>query len=72
MIVCVCKAVSERSVRQCFEAGASSFEELQIELGVATCCGCCEETVRGILDECIDATDSQVAPLKFVREAVPA
>jgi bacterioferritin-associated ferredoxin len=72
MIVCVCKAVSERSVRQCIESGASSFEELQIELGVATCCGCCEDAVRGILYECTDATDSQVAPLVFVREAVPA
>jgi bacterioferritin-associated ferredoxin len=68
MIVCVCKAVSDRRVRQCIEAGASSVEELQIELGVATCCGCCEETVRDMLHESALAC----APLVFMREAVPA
>jgi len=76
MIVCVCKAVSDRRVRQCIEAGASSVEELQIELGVATCCGCCEDSVREILEQsgvCASACSSTgCAPLVFMREAVAA
>jgi len=75
MIVCVCKAVSDRRIQQCIDAGASSVEELQIELGVATCCGCCEATVRDMLFEagvCQPASASPVAPLTFCRDAVPA
>jgi len=76
MIVCVCKAVSDRRVRQCIEAGASSVEELQIELGVATCCGCCEDSVREILEQsgvCASSCSSTgSAPLVFMREAVAA
>jgi bacterioferritin-associated ferredoxin len=74
MIVCVCKAVSDRRVRQCIEAGASSVEELQIELGVAVCCGRCTDTVREILQDSgvTCASETTVAPLVFMREAVAA
>ncbi len=71
MIVCVCKAVSERHIQQCIAAGASSVEELQIELGVAVCCGCCEATVRDMLHEA-GACQTAAAPLTFCRDAVPA
>jgi bacterioferritin-associated ferredoxin len=49
MIVCVCKSVSDRKIRASIADGASSFDELQFELGVATCCGKCEETVRDVM-----------------------
>lgn len=49
MIVCVCKSVSDRTIRASLEAGVDSFEELQFELGVSTCCGKCEPTVRDIM-----------------------
>jgi bacterioferritin-associated ferredoxin len=52
MIVCVCKAVSDRKIRATLaEGAASSFDELQFELGVATCCGKCEPSVREIMAE---------------------
>jgi len=49
MIVCVCKAVSDRSIRASIADGVDSFDELQFELGVATCCGRCEESVRDVM-----------------------
>lgn len=49
MIVCVCKSVSDRTIRASITEGADSFDELQFELGVATCCGKCEESVRDVL-----------------------
>jgi bacterioferritin-associated ferredoxin len=49
MIVCVCKAVSDRHIRASIHEGNQSFEELQFELGVATCCGRCSETVRDVM-----------------------
>jgi bacterioferritin-associated ferredoxin len=49
MIVCVCKAVSDRTIRASIDDGIDSFDELQFELGVATCCGRCEESVRDVM-----------------------
>jgi bacterioferritin-associated ferredoxin len=76
MIVCVCKAVSDRHIRQSIADGAGSVEELQIELGVAVCCGRCEPTVRDMLVEAGVCPSAQAAthcaPLTFHREAVPA
>jgi bacterioferritin-associated ferredoxin len=49
MIVCVCKSVSDRTIRASIADGMDSFDELQFELGVATCCGKCEESVRDVM-----------------------
>lgn len=49
MIVCVCKSVSDRTIRASIAEGSDSFDELQFELGVATCCGKCEESVRDVM-----------------------
>jgi bacterioferritin-associated ferredoxin len=77
MIVCVCKSVSDRTIRASIAEGMDSFDELQFELGVATCCGKCEESVRDVMAEsgvCASrcgvshahpASVPQVAPLTF-------
>ncbi|VVE19879.1 (2Fe-2S)-binding protein [Pandoraea pneumonica] len=56
MIVCVCKSVSERQIKACLDAGATSMEDLQIDLGVALCCGKCgpyvQEMVAGATPCC--------------------
>ncbi|WP_153100799.1 (2Fe-2S)-binding protein [Paraburkholderia hayleyella] len=49
MIVCVCKSVSDREIRASIAEGVDSFDELQFELSVATCCGKCEESVRDVM-----------------------
>ena len=49
MYICVCNAITERQVRESVAAGASTLEDLQFELGVATCCGCCAETAQEYL-----------------------
>ncbi|MEX3582122.1 MAG: (2Fe-2S)-binding protein [Burkholderia sp.] len=51
MIVCVCKSVSDRKIRASLAEGVVSFDELQFELGVASCCGKCEESVRELITE---------------------
>jgi len=58
MIVCVCQSVSDRQIRGAIQDGAaSSFEELQVELGVALRCGKCEGHVRAML---VDVGDCAV------------
>ncbi|MFP6558577.1 bacterioferritin-associated ferredoxin [Paraburkholderia sp. B3] len=71
MIVCVCKSVSDRTIRASIAEGMDSFDELQFELGVATCCGKCEESVRDVMAQSgVCATRCGVAHAHPV--AVPA
>jgi len=55
MYVCVCNAISDKAILSAIDAGAHSFECLMDELGVATACGTCEETVRQHLHERLTA-----------------
>ncbi|MBN3725770.1 (2Fe-2S)-binding protein [Burkholderia sp. Ac-20379] len=72
MIVCVCKSVSDRKIRASLAEGVDSFDELQFELGVASCCGKCEESVRELMAEhgiceshCGVPSHTQPAPITF-------
>lgn len=49
MIVCVCRRVSDRDIQHAVHRGCGSFEDLQMELGVATCCGRCADCARSVL-----------------------
>jgi len=55
MIICVCKAVSERHIRSAVKNGATSLRDLTRELGVGTCCGKCVPEARAALSACHDA-----------------
>ncbi|KGE01830.1 bacterioferritin [Achromobacter sp. RTa] len=49
MYICVCNAITERQVRASVDGGATTLSDLQFELGVATCCGCCAATAAEYL-----------------------
>lgn len=49
MFICVCNAITERQVQAAVAGGASSMADLQGQLGVAACCGCCAETAAEYL-----------------------
>lgn len=51
MYVCVCNAVTEKQVRQSVAQGATTLEDLQIELGVGSCCGTCSEVAATYLND---------------------
>lgn len=50
MIVCVCKAVSDKRIRAAAASGVVSLRELTRELGVGTCCGKCVPHAREVLE----------------------
>lgn len=50
MIVCVCNVISDRDIRASVAGGIESFEALQGETGIGTCCGCCQDCAREIFD----------------------
>ena len=51
MYVCICKAVTDRQIRQAIELGARSLSDLKEGLGVATGCGKCAPCARTMLRE---------------------
>lgn len=51
MIVCVCKRVSDREITRHARAGLG-FDDIQMELGVATQCGRCEDCARSLVAQC--------------------
>jgi bacterioferritin-associated ferredoxin len=61
MIVCVCNNVSDKEIRQAFELGATSMAALRADLGVATCCGSCQDCARQVLAAAQDASVSAAA-----------
>ena len=62
MIVCVCHRVSDHSIARAARSGMS-FDDIQLELGVATQCGQCESCARALVSECCSA--SSVAHIKL-------
>ena len=51
MYVCVCNGVTERDIVKRVESGVTSFEDIQFELGVATCCGQCADCAREVIGQ---------------------
>ena len=51
MIVCICKRISDQQIARHARAGLS-FDDIQMELGVATQCGRCEDCARSVVSHC--------------------
>lgn len=49
MFVCICNAITDRQIQETVAAGARSLSDLQAQLGVATCCGCCSDLAASYL-----------------------
>jgi bacterioferritin-associated ferredoxin len=50
MIICVCHRISDRDIARMVRDGCATFDELQFELAVATCCGKCHDSARQTFD----------------------
>ena len=68
MIVCVCNRVSDREITRQAHAGMS-FDDIQLELGVATCCGRCEGCARELVEQC--SASHSMAALHLNAPAAP-
>lgn len=47
--VCICRSVSEETIRNAILMGAHTFEEVQSATGCSTGCGTCESAVRDLV-----------------------
>ncbi|MFD2112587.1 (2Fe-2S)-binding protein [Thiorhodococcus fuscus] len=53
MYVCICNSVTDRQIREAVEQGHDTLGKLRSELGVAGCCGKCQECARNLLNEVV-------------------
>ena len=67
MIICVCKAVSDRHIRSAVKGGASSLRDLTRELGLGTCCGKCLPEAKATLSASLESLNESVAHAFFPR-----
>jgi bacterioferritin-associated ferredoxin len=51
MIVCVCHRVSDHHIARAARNGLA-FDDIQLEMGVATQCGKCESCARAVWAQC--------------------
>ncbi len=50
MIVCVCRRVSDRDIERHAHNGCATFDDLQIDSGVSSCCGRCTDCAREVFE----------------------
>ena len=65
MVVCHCKAVTDRAIRTAVESGALTPAEVAMRCGAGSRCGGCVETIESLLaaaDAAVDAA-AGVAPV---------
>ncbi len=65
MYICICNAITEKTVIEAVNNGASTLGDLQAELGVASCCGCCAQTASEYLPQ---DSASNAAAQEYVSE----
>ena len=56
MYVCLCKAVTDRQIKEFVNGGAGSFEDVCKQLGVATQCGKCSQLAQNIVEVTVKKT----------------
>jgi len=49
MYICICSAITDRQIRAAVAAGATSLEDVSMQLGVGAGCGCCREAAQQIV-----------------------
>jgi bacterioferritin-associated ferredoxin len=68
MIVCLCKGVSDKHLRDALARGADTVEALSSDTGAGTGCGAC----LPMLHELVGAAGSELSVLDLVRLASEA
>jgi bacterioferritin-associated ferredoxin len=67
MLVCACRGVSDREVREALARGASTLREVGRACGAGTDCGSCRDLLRKMLGSC--APPGSEAPPGAARAA---
>jgi bacterioferritin-associated ferredoxin len=61
MLVCLCRAVSDRTLQRAIDRGASSVQEVMRCTGAGTCCGSCRPAIAAMLEASASDGDARSA-----------
>lgn len=61
MYVCLCKGITDQSIRDAVCEGAESFRAVKKCLGASTECGQCSTHVRAIIKDTLESPDANNA-----------
>lgn len=62
MLVCICKAVSDRRIREEVRRGAKSLTQIRQACNAGTDCGSCTRQIRQIISSCAGPVHEHQAP----------
>ena len=60
MVVCICKNINSRQLRECLQSGMS-IEDISEEMGLGTGCGRCLEYACNLVEQEINPIVSETA-----------
>jgi bacterioferritin-associated ferredoxin len=69
MIVCVCKAVSDRHIRAAVKEGATRLQQVSRQTGLGTCCGKCLPEAKVAMADCLAQHSDRPAFFATAAEA---
>ena len=58
MIICICRRINEKGVREAIDAGARSPEAVQAHHGCEFNCGKCRCAIGEVIAETVDQTET--------------
>ena len=58
MVVCHCKAVTDRAIRTAVESGAATCADVALQCGAGSRCGGCVETIQSLLATGVAGADA--------------
>jgi bacterioferritin-associated ferredoxin len=62
MYVCICQAVTDKTIRRAAAEGVTTLRELTLRTGAGSQCGSCLPMAREILDDARPERNAQPAP----------
>ncbi|QOC24239.1 (2Fe-2S)-binding protein [Wenzhouxiangella sp. AB-CW3] len=71
MYVCVCNAVTERTLLELVDEGCTTIAELQSRIGVADCCGTCHDHAAELLDQALKDAHGGLLPPSRILPRLP-
>ena len=63
MIVCHCKGINDRSIRQLVRKGAASPRQVALASGAGRLCGGCAPLIRELIDDERDGASTRDLPV---------
>lgn len=53
MLVCICNGISDSDIENAIYEGASSYKDVQKQLGVGDCCGQCARYAKSLVSDAV-------------------